>query len=1461
MPIKAISNGVEKDVSRVPMYYKSENIMPYASEAVLSDNGITVTSDGKGSYHVNGLATADANISLLIPEFTIPVSVSSGGQGTMSLFNGKIGSSQGDSRLEFYNGSTKVDSWQLIQANRTSSTYGAIMDGKTVNKINIFIKSGISADADISPMFTNNGELPTSYEPYFDGYKDGWEVRNRFIAKGLTNPLCGIDTYKDALDLSTGIITRKIKKLVLTGEEAEWFDTTVSGYHFFISPTLEGAAAIYIGVPSTHYIASNNPGASRPDNSVRQILSGGTVSQLSIRDDACATTDAFKSFLQQQYQNGTPVIVWYVLATPTTETTYVPSALTGTIEGFLTQSTTPSPTNPVMPTYNGVLEQDGTYSVDTGAYGLTFARDDTLTGTSSISYKGYGLPLKSVNVKGNMTKSGVETTINGTGTLTYTTDSDLIDYSITGNLTQSSTPAYDTPVYPQECGDRTINLYNDTATVTFQDAGVRYGMAMPIGTYSIRNDTENIVYDFSNNGSSRHELCQPHSTATITFYAEWGECGFFMAYNDASLGGVTIVSGSTPPDHYEPYGYTLPVSHTGTGGNTQTDPIYLSEPIRKIGSYIDEVGLSIGGVNRNIKKLVLTGDENWSRDINSGTFYTDSCTDYLCTTGVTCMCSHYVGVENAIGATSALEGISFITNPEYYRLYIKDWNFSSLEAFVAFLKGQNTNGTPVTVWYVRATPATETISMPTISNVNGVNNLYIGTTLQPADISLTYSNTGNPTPTAPIYPYEVGDRTANLFDADLAIGTINTSDGTTSQHNQRLRSDFISKLPAGTYALSANGAKLVFVYLYSTKTSYYGTTNSGWSTLPYTFTTNNDYYIRIVFRDSPDHDMNLTSVSNIMLNSGNNTFPYEPYGYFITLTNNSTPYPIYLGQTQSVRKIKKLVLTGDSLVAEYSASWGKAAVAFVPGMLSGTASDYAFAVCSHYQNLTRNDLYSHHKNGLAPSVEGRCVISDIRYTTLEDIKTFFDNQYAAGTPVTIWYVLATPVVGVMNEPLMKIGDYVDEVTVNTPISTTIGVNTLTVDTTLSPSSVSITGHIRPYIVSRTIDFTQSSYTSDTDIVGDVTKLSCYTGRKRCNVADDGTINAFYGDANYTEDGSNGQVMVYQPKFYYKFEPIVLEANTQTNGKGYHIRKGKWSVCDQPAPGFKLHPAFKNLATNKEVDYVLMSAYEGCLQNASTGVYNTTDTAGSSTDKLSSIANAKPVSGLNNTFATRSGLETCAINRGSGWHIETIQIASANQLLFMIELGANSQNKFYQGVVNITDVSSTNMAVNTGQTASLGNTSGQASGTAGQVSITYRGVENPYGNIWKFVSGVTNYGVGSNISEPYICNDFTFTENTTTGYTAVGFTTSGGNYIKAFGYGSADYDWLLMASECAGSPGYTGPVGDYQHISTSSGAYRVSRLGGGWNNGTPAGLFNWYLDHATSACNRTLSARLCYYPQE
>ena len=71
----------------------------------------------------------------------------------------------------------------------------------------------------------------------------------------------------------------------------------------------------------------------------------------------------------------------------------------------------------------------------------------------------------------------------------------------------------------------------------------------------------------------------------------------------------------------------------------------------------------------------------------------------------------------------------------------------------------------------------------------------------------------------------------------------------------------------------------------------------------------------------------------------------------------------------------------------------------------------------------------------------------------------------------------------------------------------------------------------PPIVTREVDFVNNTKS----ITGNVSNLQVYQNMGRCNVADDGTINAYYGEAGYTEDGSNGQVMVKVPKFYYKLD--------------------------------------------------------------------------------------------------------------------------------------------------------------------------------------------------------------------------------------------------------------------------------------------------------------------------------------
>lgn len=391
---------------------------------------------------------------------------------------------------------------------------------------------------------------------------------------------------------------------------------------------------------------------------------------------------------------------------------------------------------------------------------------------------------------------------------------------------------------------------------------------------------------------------------------------------------------------------------------------------------------------------------------------------------------------------------------------------------------------------------------------------------------------------------------------------------------------------------------------------------------------------------------------------------------------------------------------------------------------------------------------------------------------------------------------------------------------------------------------------------------------------DFDKFSMYGGRKRCNVSDGGTINAYYGDEGYTEDGSNGQVMVYQPKFYYLVCP--LEYDRQETGYGYHLRKANYYISETQRAGFKLHPAFYDKNGN-EVDYILMSAYEGCIYDTSASAYlkNDEQVMDASKDKFSSIAGARPASGVSQNL-TRPNIEQMAKNRGEGWHSLGIKTASMEQLLMIVEMGMmNLQTAIGQGVVNLpwttgSDTTSS-YAGATGSTASLGNGTGRATKTTtyeggkatdytvdGKTSICYRGVENFWGNIWKFAYGINFY---CEVGKPflgYVCKDFNYAESKKTdNYENIGFALPSENgYVSAMGY-STKYDWLFLPSEVKGNSSL--PVGDYYYQNNTWDGYRIALLGGCWHCGSDAGSFYWYLNDGVGDRVRSIGGRLVYVP--
>ena len=373
-------------------------------------------------------------------------------------------------------------------------------------------------------------------------------------------------------------------------------------------------------------------------------------------------------------------------------------------------------------------------------------------------------------------------------------------------------------------------------------------------------------------------------------------------------------------------------------------------------------------------------------------------------------------------------------------------------------------------------------------------------------------------------------------------------------------------------------------------------------------------------------------------------------------------------------------------------------------------------------------------------------------------------------------------------------------------------------------------------------------------------INAFGGRKRCNVADDGTVTAYYGDSGYTTTGKNAagtpvQVMVEQPKFYYKVVPMVLEKGV----KGMKIRKARYYVSDTLKPGFKVHPAF---VENGNVNpYIYLAAFEGSLFDTSANAYilDNAQVADFAADKLSSIAGTKPAGGDTQNL-TRANVRLLAQKRGKGWEQAYAATAAASQLLMLIEYASfNMQKAIGRG--NTDQTSSAANIQYTGATVSLGNASGAVTNANGIQLISYRGEENFWGNIWTWVDGMNEEN-----PEPFESGqagtlhvaDHGFADNSKASpYKNTGIhPIQGSGYVSAFWY-SEEFDWLFIGVEFSGNDAL--PVGDY-HWNNNSG-WRVARLGGYCNGGSDAGAFYWDLDDAASHRSWNVGGRLVYVPSK
>ena len=183
--------------------------------------------------------------------------------------------------------------------------------------------------------------------------------------------------------------------------------------------------------------------------------------------------------------------------------------------------------------------------------------------------------------------------------------------------------------------------------------------------------------------------------------------------------------------------------------------------------------------------------------------------------------------------------------------------------------------------------------------------------------------------------------------------------------------------------------------------------------------------------------------------------------------------------------------------------------------------------------------------------------------------------------------------------------------------------------------------------------------------------------------------------------------------------------------------------------------------------------------------------------------------------------------------------------------SNSEIVFDGAAVNIAIGNIIAMvAQKTGQTANLQKPSGKLSGISGRTSFKWRGIEDPFGNLYEWVDGVL-----VNDNKGYICNKPSlFASTLTADYKPLSYINANANgYPFEMGYDENYPEAQFPIAVGAGSnTGYA----DYYYQNTG---LRGAFFGGFATAGAGAGLFYWLLYDAPSYAFWFLGGRLMYKP--
>lgn len=389
-------------------------------------------------------------------------------------------------------------------------------------------------------------------------------------------------------------------------------------------------------------------------------------------------------------------------------------------------------------------------------------------------------------------------------------------------------------------------------------------------------------------------------------------------------------------------------------------------------------------------------------------------------------------------------------------------------------------------------------------------------------------------------------------------------------------------------------------------------------------------------------------------------------------------------------------------------------------------------------------------------------------------------------------------------------------------------------------------------------------------------LPIHTKMKGCLLLDDGTVNYYLNPTNWAQKadtttsnltGADGQVMVEIPQYYVKYKTI--------DQNQIEIR-----ISEQPLTGYILKPK----------RYI--SAYKASLQRSNSklsSVINLTADFRGGNNNAAWDAAANSFLGKPVTEVSLANFRTYARNRGNGnrWNCMTYDLRKSMYWLFVIEYAnLNSQaavaakdavTGYMQGGLGSGVTTANGTEWNTfngyrpfipcGASNSLGNGSGEVSyvatnfaGAGVNRTFTvnrYRGIENPFGDIWEWTDGVlidvktvASGGTSTLYTSSYPAQ---FTSSVLANYTQRGLISRTDGYVRQMLFG-VDGDILPINNTGGGSTIY---YCDNFWRDINSDAIRGVIFGGGAVDGSYAGLVYAGTANAPSNAGTNIGSRLCF----